>query len=109
MAEWARLTYSEKPEQCASDSCGHSRADWRMDAGGVGSFFCFECATKIAAKDPGPLLPCPCCGGDAWFDGCYNQYERRTFWSVRCKTCDLRTPGIANPISPVQKWNRRPA
>lgn len=109
MADWTRL-HHETVEECASESCGHSRAHWRMEAGGTGSFFCAQCAAKIAARDPGILLPCPCCGGVAWFDNTrgYSDHEgHRTFWSVRCKSCDLRTPAIANPITPVQNWNRR--
>jgi hypothetical protein len=65
---------------------------------------------------PADLLPCPCCGGAAWFDkvwerGNYIEFggAPRAFWSVRCSKCDLRTPAIANPNSPVEKWNERGA
>jgi len=60
------------------------------------------------------LKPCPCCGGEAWFDKCWGSggfemgYRDRQFYSVRCRACDLRTPAIANPKSPVDIWNRRP-
>lgn len=45
-AVWTRL-HDETKEECASVSCGHSPASWRMDAGGVGSFFCDDCRRKI--------------------------------------------------------------
>jgi len=45
-AEWTKLD-PERHEECASVSCGHSPASWRMEAGGVGSFFCEMCHGKI--------------------------------------------------------------
>lgn len=56
------------------------------------------------------LKPCPCCGGEAWFDKVWsttNELGERPFWSVRCRSCDLRTPSIANPTRPVEIWNSR--
>lgn len=50
MAEWTQL-HPETRETCASVSCGHSPASWRMDAGGTGSFFCNVCHDKIAGAD----------------------------------------------------------
>ena len=45
--EWTKLADGVR-EECASVSCGHSPAHWRMDAGGTGSFFCDPCKLKIA-------------------------------------------------------------
>ena len=45
-AEWTKLPAGQR-EECASASCGHSPASWRMDAGGTGSYFCGLCYTKI--------------------------------------------------------------
>lgn len=49
-ATWARLSEGQQ-EECASASCGHAQAAWRMDAGGTGSYYCETCRSKIA----GPL------------------------------------------------------
>lgn len=59
------------------------------------------------------LKPCPCCGGEPWYDeytGASLEFRmHRTYWSVRCKSCDLRTPSIANPTTCVDIWNKRVA
>lgn len=106
-ATWAHI---DSPEECASQSCDHSPATWRMESGGTGSFYCSKCAFKIAAAHEPELLACPCCGGEAWRDKASSSdwmHGTRPFWSIRCKACDLRTPAIANPISAVLIWNRR--
>jgi hypothetical protein len=61
------------------------------------------------------LKPCPCCGGEPWFDKTDQRDHSlefggasRRYWGVRCRTCDLRTPMIANPKSPAAIWNKRP-
>ena len=57
------------------------------------------------------LKPCPCCGGAPWVDKVRSRdwmHGPRDYWSVRCRGCDLRTPAIANPKSPVEIWNKRP-
>lgn len=108
-AMWTRLQPdSERIGDCASQDC-HRVPLYRFERGEIGSQFCLECAHKIAADNPDKLLSCPCCGGDAWFDAYPDRQERRTFYSVRCRGCDLRTAAVANPITPVEKWNRRPA
>lgn len=43
---WTQLEPSAR-EDCASVSCGHAPARWRMDAGDTGSFFCDPCTRKI--------------------------------------------------------------
>lgn len=59
-AEWTRLP-REQVEYCASQSCGHHRATWRMDAGDVGSYFCGLCYTKITGNGA-----CKTCGYPEW-------------------------------------------
>lgn len=53
-ATWTRL-HPEAHEACASVSCGHSPASWRMDAGGVGSWFCEPCRVKVMCNRLMPL------------------------------------------------------
>lgn len=67
------------------------------------------------ATESPELKPCPCCGGAPWFDKRKARDhsiefggDYRFYWSVRCRKCDLRTPAIANPKSPVEIWNKRP-
>lgn len=65
MLLWTRLPFSGRPE-CASVSCGHSPAAWRMEAGGVGSYFCEPCRIKIMGADllhAGPAVIFLACGG----------------------------------------------
>ena len=50
-AEWTKLADGVR-EECASVSCGHAPAQWRMDAGGTGSFFCDPCRMKIVGAAP---------------------------------------------------------
>lgn len=57
-ATWTRLSEGQQ-EECASASCGHAHASWRMEAGGVASYFCDDCRQKIdmpeqiyAERDP---------------------------------------------------------
>lgn len=45
-AEWTKLPEGQR-EECASVSCGHSAASWRMDSGGHGSYFCETCHGKM--------------------------------------------------------------
>jgi Restriction alleviation protein Lar len=113
MTTWRKLDgNAERIGDCASADCRHIPA-FRYDRGGISSDYCTGCASKIAAQFPGQLSPCPFCGGAAWFDNAQSggsSFEcgrARTFWSVRCKTCDVRTPAIANAISPVMIWNTR--
>jgi len=47
---WMKLD-PENFETCASVSCGHSPAAWRMEAAGTGSFYCEACHTKIAGRE----------------------------------------------------------
>ena len=64
-AEWTRL-HPDTSETCASVSCGHAPASWRMDAGGVGSWFCEPCRVKIMGSDllhAGPAVIHLPCGG----------------------------------------------
>ena len=103
---WTRI-YPGRDDGCASRDCGRAPT-YRLDSGGVASDYCAECAHKIAASHPGQLKTCPFCGGEAWFDHVRDGWrDRREFWSVRCKECDVRTPAIANPLSPVMVWNKR--
>lgn len=63
--EWTRL-HADQSEQCASVSCGHAVAAWRMDAGSVGSYFCEPCRVKIMGRDllhAGPAVIHLPCGG----------------------------------------------
>lgn len=57
------------------------------------------------------LLPCPCCEGEAWQDKCEARTPHeglRTYYSVRCRDCDLRTPAIVDPELSIKIWNTRP-
>src|SRR5689334_24905467 len=58
------------------------------------------------------LLPCPCCSAESpWYDRSANHdwlAGPRWFWSVRCTSCGLKTPAIANPLSCIDIWNTRP-
>ena len=107
-AEWTHVDPTK--HNCASASCDHKPAHWRMDAGGTASEYCYDCAQRIVVGNPIALLPCPCCGGVAKQHRS-NEYDRmngdRSFWMVRCEECNVGTRGIANPISPALQWNKR--
>jgi len=55
-ALWSRLPEGQR-EECASVSCGHAPAQWRLDAGGTGSFFCDCCHGKIVGVLLPPVVP----------------------------------------------------
>lgn len=46
-ADWTRLDVSQ--DECASRHCKND-ARWRMDAGGVGSYYCDDCREKIVGR-----------------------------------------------------------
>ena len=46
-ADWTRLDVSQ--DECASRHCKND-ARWRMDAGGVGSYYCDDCRVKIVGR-----------------------------------------------------------
>ena len=60
MAEWTKLP-ADQHEECASDSCAHQRARWRMEAGEKASYFCGLCYTKITG-----IGACVTCGYPEW-------------------------------------------
>ena len=55
MATWTR----DETDWCASESHGDDRApsSWRMEAGGVGAYYCDECRSKIIAATEPPKSP----------------------------------------------------
>ena len=68
-----------------------------------------------------PLKPCPCCGGEAWFEddgemypeidsnGAYvgmNIYEGSLFW-VTCQSCGLQSLAAKTPEEAIARWNKR--
>lgn len=53
-------------DRCASENCA-GIPSWRLEAGGVGSFYCFQCMVEIES-DPhwhALHLGCPACEADA--------------------------------------------
>lgn len=48
MVKWVPLSGRNDRHTCASEGCGNT-ARWRMEAGGVGSYYCTPCATKTKA------------------------------------------------------------
>lgn len=49
VGKWSKLP-DEQVETCASESCEHALATWRMDAGEVGSFYCDDCRRSIVSN-----------------------------------------------------------
>lgn len=63
--EWLRLR-PDYIETCASASCNHAPAQWRMESGGTASHFCEPCRVKIMGSDllhAGPAVIFLPCGG----------------------------------------------
>jgi len=89
-ASWHRLPVDTK-ETCASVSCGHSLASWRMDSGGTGSFFCEACRRKIDPRVERVALAIHMAMGNGW---AYTNYGGDEWNSCRDTLMDAASAAI---------------